>query len=72
MIRWFKSLFAWHVQRDTGKTVYEENLITGARRVWQRHGGYQPIDQSWARPAMPEQYLVEERHRALINFLTGK
>lgn len=37
----------WKVRRDTCKTVYEECVSCGKRRVWQHPGGHQPIDQHW-------------------------
>jgi len=39
----------WEVKRDTGKTVYEECVVCGARRAWQRWPGVgaQPVDRAW-------------------------
>lgn len=37
----------YRITRDTGKTVYRINRLTGKRSAYQRSGGYQPIDQQW-------------------------
>lgn len=39
--------FNWTTAHDNGKTVYEENTLTGERRYWQRSGGYQPVNSAW-------------------------
>lgn len=42
-------LFHWHhwkTLKDNGKTVYE-TCRCGGRRIWQRPGGYQPVDMSF-------------------------
>lgn len=47
-MRWIKSLFAWETRRDTGVWLYQENMVTGARRIVRIAGsGYQPRDFSW-------------------------
>ena len=48
MRRWFRSLFAWRVVRDTGVWVYLQNDVTGARRVIRGDcNGHQPVDHEW-------------------------
>jgi len=49
MITFLRSLFSWRTVRDTGVHFYQENAITGARRVLRRDGGYQPVDRAWLR-----------------------
>ncbi|ALK09002.1 hypothetical protein BVIR_1213 [Blastochloris viridis] len=39
--------FAWRTVRDTGVNIYQENAVTGARRVLNRCCGYQPICRAW-------------------------
>ena len=47
---WFRSLFAWSTVRDTGCWAYQENRVTGERRVVRSSpAGYQPVDLSWLR-----------------------
>jgi hypothetical protein len=57
-MRWIKSLFAWETRRDTGVWIYQENMVTGARRIVRiARAGHQPCDFSWleghCRGAMP-------------------
>ena len=47
MIRWLRIIFAWETKRDSGVWIYQENRITGARRVFYRGAGYQPLDVHW-------------------------
>lgn len=48
MLRWLRSLFAWREVRNTGVHSYQQNAITGRRRVLRRMaGGYQPVDGRW-------------------------
>ena len=37
----------WKIVRDTGKTVYRQCELCPKRDVFQRSGGYQPIDRNW-------------------------
>jgi hypothetical protein len=47
-LRRFRSLFAWETRRDTGVWLYQENTVTGARRIVRIAGtGYQPCDFKW-------------------------
>lgn len=59
MIRWLLSLFAWREVHDQGLWhgvwSYQENRITGKRRVVRVGGGYNPIDHDW----------LERRERSL-------
>lgn len=48
MIRWLKSLFAWHAVRNSGVWIYCENSVTGQRAAHWR-GNYQPLDYSFIR-----------------------
>jgi hypothetical protein len=48
MIGWIKSLFAWRVVRVHACWIYEENSISGRRRVWTIDGaGHAPLDWTW-------------------------
>lgn len=47
MLAWVRSLFAWRVVRDTGVWVYQENAVTGRRRVLRFGDGWQPVDAAW-------------------------
>lgn len=49
MIRWLRSLFAWHPVRNTGVWVYWENSVTGQRGATIRMKCYQPLDRSFIR-----------------------
>ena len=42
-----RSWFAWRTVRDSGVWLYEENTVTGARRVSRIGGGHQPQDLTW-------------------------
>ena len=33
MIRWFRSLFAWHLVENSGVWLYWENTVTGRRDI---------------------------------------
>lgn len=46
-MRWLKSIFAWRTVADTGVWLYEQNDITGARRVCRVGGGHQPQAMGW-------------------------
>lgn len=40
--------FAWQDVRDTGRWLYQENAVTGSRRVHSSgSGGHQPISRGW-------------------------
>lgn len=63
-------LHDWGVARDTGKTVYEQCLICGKRRAWQRHPGVgaQPVCRHWLRgedfcTPDPEMFAALQRAR---------
>ena len=65
MLRWFKSLFAWRRVSDAGPVAgslwsYWENSITGERKAYQEHGGYQPLDWDWL-AAAPRWRVVSVR-----------
>jgi len=47
MIRWIVSLFAWRTVWDSGIRRYQQNGVTGLRRVRTYGAGYQPIDLAW-------------------------
>ena len=47
MLRWLKIQFAWRQVRDSGVYIYEENEITGQRRVIPYSLAYQPLDRVW-------------------------
>lgn len=47
MLNWLKSLFAWRGVRNTGVHSYEQNTVTGARRVVRIAEGWQPVDHYW-------------------------
>jgi hypothetical protein len=48
MIRWLRSLFAWRDVRQAGKWLYQENAVSGARRVVPAFiGGISPINSQW-------------------------
>ncbi|MFN7340224.1 MAG: hypothetical protein ACK5VI_03980 [Opitutia bacterium] len=50
MIRWLRSIFAWETRRDTGVWLYQENTVTGERRITRiSRCGYQPCDFGWLR-----------------------
>ncbi|GGD30860.1 hypothetical protein GCM10011335_37370 [Aureimonas glaciei] len=50
MIRWWKSLFAWHAVRSTPVWLYSENAVTGQRMASLRTLGlWSPIDRGWLR-----------------------
>lgn len=57
MVRWFKSLFAWHVVLDSGVYLYKENSVTGSRTAVKYARGWQPLDWWWltgnGRASMP-------------------
>jgi hypothetical protein len=47
-MHWFRAFFAWETHRDTGVWLYQQNKVTGARRVVRVHfSGYQPVDLRW-------------------------
>jgi hypothetical protein len=42
------AFFAWRTVKDTGVNVYQQNAVTGRRRVLRAPGsGYQPVDTRW-------------------------
>ena len=48
MIRWLRSLFAWRDAFCTGVWLYQENSVTGRRRLVRvLDHGHQPIDRRW-------------------------
>jgi len=52
MIRFIRSLFAWRIIFGRGSYIYEENMVTGNRRVRKDHilrssQGWRPIDHLW-------------------------
>jgi len=48
LMRWLRSLFAWETRRDTGVWLYQENMVTGSRRIIRiARAGYQPCDFAW-------------------------
>lgn len=48
MRNFIKSLFAWREIHDTGVYSYQQNAITGGRRIRRINaGGYQPINDAW-------------------------
>lgn len=60
MSRWFRSIFQWKTVWKTACYRYEENVVTGQRRVipLTSYWVYQPIDNDWLerrqkRPAPP-------------------
>ncbi|SNT19723.1 hypothetical protein [Sphingopyxis indica] len=46
MIRWFKSLFAWRFDHQSGAWSYWINDVT-ERREARSEGGYSPLDWEW-------------------------
>ena len=56
---WFRALFAWETCRDTGFWLYQENKLTGARRIIRiSSSGYQPIDEKWLNTKISRQYRI--------------
>lgn len=52
MIRWLRAIFAWETRRDTGVWLYQENAVTGQRRITRISPcGYQPSDFGWLKKA---------------------
>lgn len=48
IVRFFREAFRWKTVRDTGVFLYQENAVTGRRRVRRyRPDGYQPVNQRW-------------------------
>lgn len=47
MIRFIRSLFAWRDAFSTGKWLYQQNAVTGARRALEQTAGYQPLNARW-------------------------
>jgi len=48
MIRWFRSLFAWHLVENSGVWLYWENTVTGRRDITRGNsGGHQPRNDEW-------------------------
>tara|TARA_B100000678_G_scaffold253262_1_gene229721 strand:+ start:685 stop:921 length:237 start_codon:yes stop_codon:yes gene_type:complete len=47
MLRWLKSLFAWHHAFYAGAWEYEFNGVTGQRRATTRFRGYSPLNMGW-------------------------
>lgn len=48
MFRWMRSLLAWRVVDDTGVWIYEQNSITGNRRIVRRsYSVHQPVNRAW-------------------------
>jgi hypothetical protein len=56
---WFRALFAWETCRDTGVWLYQENKLTGARRIIRiSYFGYQPIDNRWLNAKTSGQHRI--------------
>ena len=49
LMRWLKSLFAWHAVRNSGVWLYSENRVTGQRCATLRSTCFQPLDHQWLR-----------------------
>ncbi|RKT35313.1 hypothetical protein BXY70_1346 [Roseovarius halotolerans] len=49
MLRRIKIARAWRTVHDTGVNAYQENEITGERRVIASGSGYQPVNIGWLR-----------------------
>jgi hypothetical protein len=49
MLRWFRSLFAWHAVKSDGAWVYCENTVTGQHSAHWKGGCYGPINHNWIR-----------------------
>lgn len=49
MMRWLKSLFAWHAVRNSGVWLYSENAVTGQRSAQLISRSFQPLDHRWLR-----------------------
>lgn len=48
LVRGLRAVFAWQTIRDTGCWLYQQNSVTGGRRIRRSQpGGHQPIDASW-------------------------
>ena len=48
LIRLFREFGRWRTVHDTGVWCYQENAVTGRRRILRvNFNGYQPIDASW-------------------------
>lgn len=48
--RRIRIFFAWHTVKRRGHDVYQENAITGQRRIVESpivHGGCSPVDRDW-------------------------
>jgi hypothetical protein len=43
IVRWFRSLFAWHAVRSQGVWILCENSVTGQRSAHWRGGCYGPL-----------------------------
>lgn len=62
-MRWLRSLFAWETRRDTGVWLYQENAVTGARRIIRGAAhGYQPCDFVWLEGARLGGSLLLSEH----------
>lgn len=47
MIGWLRSLFAWRTVEDTGVWRYQQNAVTGRRRLLRVGPGLQPVARQW-------------------------
>lgn len=62
MWRWFKSLFAWETDHDSGAWRYSVNRVTGKRSAHRIHNGWSPVDYSWLHGS--RDWQVDDAHHS--------